>query len=94
MALAVSVVLTDKVMSTLSGPSLKSVTLVVLLCLVAVSAGSMLSQEAEATTSPNVLFILTADQNAASFSRMDQIQRRPINGHFADQTITTWPIKR
>ena len=53
----------------------KKMVLVVLLCFVAVLAGSPSSSEVQAATRPNILFILTDDQDPESMSRMANVQR-------------------
>jgi N-acetylglucosamine-6-sulfatase len=49
--------------------------LVVFLCFVAVLAGSPSPREAQAATRPNILFILTDDQDPESMGRMANVQR-------------------
>src|SRR5918997_7207177 len=70
----------------------KKIALVGLLCLlVGMSASSTSSREAEAASRPNVLFILTDDQNVNSFGRMDQVRRRLIREgvRFPHALVTT-----
>jgi N-acetylglucosamine-6-sulfatase len=90
-ALAVSVVLANKVSRTFKRPQLKRIALVGLLCLVAVSAGGTTPREVEAATRPNVLFILTDDQDPDSLGRMDQLQSRLVDQgtRFPNAFVTT-----
>jgi N-acetylglucosamine-6-sulfatase len=78
-ALALSVTLGSKASSKLNGPSLKRASFILLLCLVAVTASSTSPREVEAVTRPNVLFILTDDQDPNSLARMDKVRKRLIN---------------
>jgi N-acetylglucosamine-6-sulfatase len=75
MASAVVLCLASKASNTLNGSSLKRTPLILLMCLVAVAAGSPSPREAEAATRPNVLFILTDDQDPESMGRMANVKR-------------------
>ena len=59
--------------------ALKNIALVVFLCLAVLSAGGTSLQEAEAATRPNILFVLTDDQDPDSLARMDKVQSRLID---------------
>ena len=69
---ALSMTLFDKVSRALHKPSLKNIALVVFLCLVVSSAGSMSLREAEAASRPNIIFILTDDMRKDDLGRMPQ----------------------
>jgi N-acetylglucosamine-6-sulfatase len=72
---AMALCLARSASNTLDGPSLKRILVVVLLCIVAVTASSTTPREAEAETRPNVLFILTDDQDPESMARMTNVKR-------------------
>jgi N-acetylglucosamine-6-sulfatase len=80
MALAVLMARLGKVSRVLLvGSALKNFALVVFLCLAVLSAGSASLREAEAATRPNILFVLTDDQDPDSLARMDQLQNRLVD---------------
>jgi N-acetylglucosamine-6-sulfatase len=63
----------------LLGSALKNIALVVFLCLAVCSAGSTTLREAEAATRPNILFVLTDDQEPRSLARMGKVQSRLVD---------------
>jgi N-acetylglucosamine-6-sulfatase len=77
MALVVLMTPLDKASRVLVGSALKNIELVVFLCLAVCSAGS--TSLAEAATKPNILFVLTDDQDPNSLARMDQLQNRLVD---------------
>jgi arylsulfatase A-like enzyme len=94
MVLAVPMALLDKASRVPIGSPLKNIGFVVLLCflcLAASSASSTSLREAEASTRPNILFILTDDQEPHSLDRMGKVQGRLVNEgvHFTRAFVTT-----
>jgi N-acetylglucosamine-6-sulfatase len=63
----------------LVGSALKNFALIVFLCLAVCSAGSTPLREAEAAPRPNILFVLTDDQDPDSLARMDKLQSRLVD---------------
>src|SRR5918997_237003 len=70
----------DKVFKAFDKPLLKRFVLVVLLCLTVSTADSSSLREAQAAqTRPNILFVLTDDQDLDSLGRMDKVQSRLVD---------------
>jgi N-acetylglucosamine-6-sulfatase len=91
MALAVLMAPLGRASRVLVGSAVKNFPLVVFLCLAVSSAGSPSLWEAEASTKPNILFVLTDDQDPDSLARMDKLQTRLIEEgvRFEHALVTT-----
>ena len=81
----------NKASRALDKPLLKNFALVGFLCLAVSSAGSTSLREAEASTRPNILFVLTDDQDPDSLARMDKVQSRLVDEgvRFTRSFVTT-----
>jgi N-acetylglucosamine-6-sulfatase len=88
---ALSMARFDEAFRTLKGPLAKRTALVLLLGITAVWASEASPRAVEATPKPNILFILTDDQDEESIARMSKLQDRLVDRgtRFPNSFVTT-----